>query len=143
MGMDANGNGQGQFDFTKLEDGEALQFGIAKHVKSSSVSLGGVNVSSSSEETKVGITDRRVIVEKSTGETVVLPIADVKSITMTRDKVMGAPIIQLVSLVTQTGRKVELGIGHIDPSREAELKALFGAAQVIEKKKSWLSFLGF
>jgi hypothetical protein len=130
------------FAIVQLQPGEALVFGPTLETSSSSFSIQGVNVGGSSKETRAGVTTRRVIREVSTGEIHELANDDIKKVTVAHEKELGVEVLRLVSVTAGDGRTIALGVGGLDPNDEKRLRALFPAAELVAKKKSWLSFLG-
>ena len=70
------------FAIVQLEPGENIVFGISLETSSSSFQVQGVSLGGSSKETRKAITDRRVIVEVSTGDVTLIPNGDVKTVTL-------------------------------------------------------------
>jgi hypothetical protein len=130
------------FMIAQLEAGEHVVFGIALETSSSSFSLNGFQVAGSTKETRKGITDRRVIVEVSTGEITTVANAEVRTVSLGREKQLGVEMLRIESVTDGAGRTVALGIGGLDPTQEAQVKALFPSASLVAKKKGLLSFLG-
>jgi hypothetical protein len=130
------------FMIARLEPGEQVVFGIALETSSSSLSLDGFEVGGSTKETRKAITDRRVIVEVSTGEVTTLENAEVRTLTLAREKQMGLELLRIVSVTDGAGRSIALGLSGIDPSQEDRVKAVFPAASLVAKKKGLFSFLG-
>ncbi len=130
------------FMIARLEPGEQVVFGIALETSSSSFALNGVQLGGSTKETRKAITDRRVIVEVSTGEVTTIANREVRTVTVARDKQMGVEVLRIVSVTDGAGRALTLGLGGIDPSHEERVRALFPAASLVAKKKGLFSFLG-
>ena len=130
------------FAIVQLEPGEQLVFGVALETSSTSFSVQGVNVGGSTKETRKGITDRRVIIEASTGQITSIPNGDVKTVTIMREKEMGVDVLRIVSVVDAAGRTHALSLGAIDPGHEGRIKQMFPAATLATKKKGFFSFLG-
>jgi hypothetical protein len=130
------------FAIVQLEPGEQIVFGISLETSSSSFQLQGINVGGSSKETRKAITDRRVIIEVSTGDVTSIPNGDVKTVTLAREKQMGVDVLRLVSVADTGGKTHALGLGGIDPGHEARIQQLFPAATLATKKKGFFSFLG-
>jgi hypothetical protein len=130
------------FAIVQLEPGENIVFGISLETSSSSFQVQGVSLGGSSKETRKAVTDRRVIVEASTGDVTLSPNGDVKTVTLAREKQMGVEVLRIVSVADGAGKTHALGLGGIDPGHEARIKELFPAATLATKKKGLLSFLG-
>jgi hypothetical protein len=130
------------FAIVQLQPGESLVFGPTLETSSSSFSIQGVNVGGSSKETRTGVTTRRVIREVSTGEIQELANGEIKKVTLAREKELGVDVMRLVSVTGADGRTIAVGVGGLDPSEEKRLRAIFPAAELVAKKKGWLSFLG-
>ena len=126
----------------RLEAGEQVVFGIALETSSSSFSIQGIQVGGATRETRKAITDRRVIVEVSTGEVTTVATREVRTIAIGRHKQMGVEVLRIESVTDGAGRTIALGLGGIDPGHEDRVKALFPAASVVAKKKGLFSFLG-
>ncbi|HEY1811879.1 MAG TPA: hypothetical protein VGG74_05950 [Kofleriaceae bacterium] len=130
------------FSIVQLEPGEQVVFGISLETSSSSFSVQGISVGGSSKEVRKAITDRRVIVEVSTGDVTAVPNGEVKTVTIQREKQMGVEVLRIVSVANAAGQKIGLDLGGIDPGHEARIQQLFPAATLAMKKKGLLSFLG-
>jgi hypothetical protein len=130
------------FMIAQLEAGEQVVFGIALQTSSSSFSLNGFQVAGSTKETRTAITDRRVIVEVSTGEITTVANAEVRTVNLGREKQLGVELLRIESVSDGAGRTLALGIGGLDPTQEEQVKALFPAASLVAKKKGLLSFFG-
>ena len=130
------------FSMVQLESGEQIVFGVSLETSTSSFSVQGISVGGSSKEVRKAITDRRVIVEVSTGDVTVVPNGDVKVVTIMREKQMGVEVLRIVSVGNAAGHKLGLDLGGIDPGQEPRIQQLFPAATLAFKKKGLLSFLG-
>src|SRR5579862_577478 len=130
------------FMIAQLDAGEQVVFGIALATSSSSFSLNGFQVAGSTKETRSAITDRRVIVEVSTGEITTVANGEVRTIYLKREKELGVEVLRIESITDGAGRTIALGIGGLDPTQEEQVKALFPAASLVAKKKGLFSFLG-
>lgn len=147
------------FYFTQMEDGEEVVFGVltstSSSSSSSSVSVMGETVhsagSGSSQETKYGVTNRRVIVEASgqPGATKTVPNADVRRVYLKREGFAGQDRLVIDELETASGERLEQDLGLFPGQDEALIRETFPAAEVVErqeaeapkKKKGLLSFL--
>lgn len=145
------------FEFTELEEGEEVLFGISKSSSSSSssISVGGEQISGSSDSQArtVGITNRRVIVESLSAPVPLqsIPNEEVRKLTVKRDTFMGKPQLNLARVETTGGETVDLDLRVGDAEGEARLREVFPNAEIAEeaaeeppkKKGGLLGWLGF
>lgn len=123
------------FRYTKLEEGEMMVIGPVTLSSSSSVSFsaGGsqsAQVSQSSRR-KIGITDRRLIIEQDNEPraTRIIPNRDVKRVYVKRKKVRS----KIEKIETHQGQTVKLDL-PISPREEPRLFDLFPQAEIGERK---------
>jgi hypothetical protein len=125
-----------EFAYTTLEEGEAVAIGPVTFSSSSSLSFnaGGTQSAqvSQTNERKVGITNRRVIVERGgqPHETQIISNADVMRVYVRREK-LGTKIERIE---TTNGQKVKLDIAGLSALDEARLFEVFPNAEIGERK---------
>jgi len=131
------------FHFTQLEEGEKMVFGVVTSVSTTSISIGDTRVSNRTSERRVGVTNRRVIIEfdDAPEETLIIPNSEVRRVFIKRKKFMGQPRITITKLETATGRTVKLDLSGLRPQDEPLIQQVFPNAEVKEKK-GLLGFLG-
>ena len=126
------------FDFTTLEDGEEIVFGVTTASSSSAhrhVENGVVTENSSvSSERKIGVTNRRAIVETVGDSTAtrIVPNDQVSRVQLQRSDFMGKPRFNLAAVETATGESLALGIGFLEAKDKARLCATFPHAEIVE-----------
>ncbi|HEX8681602.1 MAG TPA: hypothetical protein VF707_04760 [Ardenticatenaceae bacterium] len=143
------------FEFTELEEGEELLFGISKSSSSSSSSLtiGNKQISGSSDssERTVGVTNRRIIVESLSAPVPVqsIPNDEVRKVYLKREDFMGQPRLTISRVETTGGDTADLGLRVLEAEGEARLHEVFPYAELVEeaeppqkKKRGLLGFLG-
>lgn len=129
-----------EFYFTQLEEDEKMVFGPVTSRKSSSTSFsaGGQQVGGTARasERKVGITDRRIISEKSgsPAATRIIPNDEVKAVFIRREKFAGQPRLAIDSVQTNADQTVNLDLGGIGAQAEDKIQRVFPQATVREKK---------
>ncbi len=129
-----------EFYFTQLEEDEKMVFGPVTSRKSSSTSFsaGGQQVGGTTRasERKVGITDRRIISEKSgsPAATRIIPNDEVKVVFIRREKFAGQPRLAIDSVQTSSGQTVNLDLKRLDVQAEDKIEQAFPHATVREKK---------
>ncbi len=99
------------FYYTNLDDGEQMVFGVLTQSSSSSNTtnvMGEVTSSHESRERKIGITDRRVIVETANAPDATRSIlnTDVRQVFVKRGEFMGRPNNMLVRIETTNGETI-------------------------------------
>ena len=147
------------FYYTQLEDGEEVVFGVltsqSSTSSSSSVSVMGETVHSatggSSQETKYGVTDRRVIVEAAgqPDATKTVPNTEIRRVYLKRDTFAGQDRLVIDELETASGERLEQDLGLFPDQDEALIRRTFPQAEIVErqeaeappKKKGLLAFL--
>ncbi|HNT74505.1 MAG TPA: hypothetical protein PKH77_05760 [Anaerolineae bacterium] len=124
------------FTFTQLEEGEMLVIGPVAFSSSSSVSFSGgggqqAQVSRANVR-KIGITNRRVIVEQGDQprDAQVISNAEVTRVYIRRER-MGSKVEKIE---TRQGQTVKLDIAGLKPAEEARLFEIFPNAEIGEKK---------
>ncbi|MBN1889329.1 MAG: hypothetical protein JW850_15145 [Thermoflexales bacterium] len=123
------------FTYTQLEEGEVVVIGPVTFSSSVSFSAGSGQQSaqlSRKNERKIGITNRRVIVEQgdqAQGAQIVAN-ADVKRVYVRREK-FGTKVEKIE---TQRGQTVKLDMAGLGPMDEARLFELFPSAEIGESK---------
>ncbi|MBN2393156.1 MAG: hypothetical protein JXR84_20670 [Anaerolineae bacterium] len=125
-----------EFTYTPLEEGEVVVIGPVTFSSSSSLSFnaGGTQSAqvSQTNRRKVGITNRRVIIERG-GQpqgTQIISNADIKRVYVRREK-FGTKIEQIE---TTGGQKVKLDIAGLSARDEARLFKLFPNAEIGQRK---------
>lgn len=130
--------------FAQLEDGEEMVFGVVTSTHTTSVSVGGAQVSSRASERRLGITNRRVIIESGDdpAATHIIPNADVRRVFIQREKFMGELSITITELETASGQTIQLDMGGLEPQEKPLIQQTFPNAEIKEKRKGLLGFLG-
>lgn len=111
------------FSLVQLEPDEHIVFGIRV-------------VSDSTEETRKGITNKRVVIEASMGYTTSIANSEVKRVNLARETRMAAPYLRIVSIQDSSGRTHPIGLGGIDPDLEPRLHAMFPLAKLKTKNRN-------
>ncbi|MBU0493213.1 MAG: hypothetical protein KKA73_25370 [Chloroflexi bacterium] len=124
-----------EFTHTKLQDGEKVVLGIMTFSSSGGFSLRFGNASGGGSATrtrKVGVTNRRVIVEQvgSPEQTQIVANADVRRVHLKHDK-FGAKIEKIETTRNQT---LKLDLGGLHPIEESRLNELFPNAEIKGQK---------
>jgi hypothetical protein len=120
------------FSHTQLEDGEAIVLGVATFSSSGgfSFSFGRAQAGqvSATRTRKVGVTNRRVIIEQvgAPEQTRAIANADVRRVHLKHDK-SGGKIAKIETVRNQT---FDLDLGGLLPQQEARLNELFPNAEI-------------
>jgi hypothetical protein len=135
-----------EFYFTQLEENEKMVFGPVTSRKSSSASFsaGGQRVGGATHitESKVGVTNRRIIAEQAgaPSATRIIPNDEVKAVFIRREKFAGRPHLAIANVQTSSGQTVKLNLGGLSAQAEGAIQQTFPNA-TIQEKKGCLGFL--